>query len=177
MSLFIIITIAVSLSMDAFSLSLAYGTLKLSKKHCLQLSLIVGLYHFLMPLLGMKVGITLFHLLPFNSSFIVFIILTIIGIQMIIESFKEERNLNVMGFLQLFVFGFAVSIDSFSVGISLKAISENYLLCASLFSLSSFLFTYLGLFLGGKINNLVGKSSTIVGGIVLILIGITYLFH
>lgn len=177
MSLFVIITIAVSLSMDAFSLSLAYGTLKLSKKHSLELSIIVGIYHFLMPLIGMTIGTTLMHILPIKPSLIVFIILCIIGIQMIIESFKDNRNLNIMGFVQLLIFGFAVSVDSFSVGIGLKAISSNYLLCASLFSLSSFLFTYLGLFLGNKISNVIGKAATVIGGSILIIIGTIYLFN
>ena len=177
MSIFIILTIAVSLSMDAFSLSLAYGTLNLSKNHRLQLSIIVGLYHFFMPLLGMSIGNTLFKLLPIKPSIIVFVILGFIGVQMILESFKEESGLTVMGFLQLLVFGFAVSVDSFSVGIGLKAIHSNYLLCALVFSMSSFCFTYLGLLLGSKINNYIGKASTILGGTVLILIGILYLFH
>ena len=50
MEIFVIMIIAVSLSMDAFSLSLAYGTVNLDKKSCLKLSIIVGLYHFFMPL-------------------------------------------------------------------------------------------------------------------------------
>ena len=78
--------------------------------------------------------------------------------------------------LQLLTFGLAVSIDSFSVGIGLKTISNNFLLCSISFSLSSFIFTYLGLILGKKINQLIGKVSTLLGGIVLILIGIVYLF-
>jgi putative Mn2+ efflux pump MntP len=57
-----------------------------------------------------------------------------------------------MNFAQLLIFGFAVSIDSFSVGISLNMMDTNFLLCASVFSLSAFMFTYLGLNLGKKIN-------------------------
>ena len=56
MELLILFTIAVSLSMDAFSLSLAYGTLNLEKKDINNLSLIVGIYHFFMPLLGLFIG-------------------------------------------------------------------------------------------------------------------------
>lgn len=175
MSILIILIIAVSLSMDAFSLSLAYGTLNLSKKQNLTLSIIVGIYHFLMPLIGMALGTKVFNILFIKPVFIVFLILTIIGIQMIVESFKKEKQLVQMNFLQLLLFGFAVSIDSFSVGIGLKAINDDYLLCAFLFSISSFVFTYLGLILGKKINSLIGKASTIIGGIILIVIGIAYL--
>lgn len=170
----VIILIAVSLSMDAFSLSLAYGTLNLDKKYILKLSLIVGIYHFFMPLIGMFLGSKFLEIIP-NPSLIVFIILSFIGIQMIIETFKEEKKMELKSILQLLTFGLAVSIDSFSVGIGLKTISNNLILCAATFSLSSFIFTYLGLILGKKINQLIGKISTLLGGIVLIIIGIFYL--
>ena len=48
-----IFLIAIALSMDAFSLSLAYGTLGLTKKEVNKLSVIVGIYHFFMPLIGL----------------------------------------------------------------------------------------------------------------------------
>ena len=64
MSLLIVILVAISLSMDAFSLSLAYGTLDLEKKSINLLSLIVGSYHFIMPLLGMWFGNKLITILP-----------------------------------------------------------------------------------------------------------------
>ena len=61
MEIFVIMIIAVSLSMDAFSLSLAYGTVNLDKKSRLKLSIIVGLYHFFMPLLGNLIGAKVFY--------------------------------------------------------------------------------------------------------------------
>lgn len=176
MSILIILLIAVSLSMDAFSLSLAYGTLSLNKKDIIKLSIIVGIYHFFMPLLGMFIGNKIMDIFPFSPSFIVFIILSIIGIQMILETFREEKKVEFMNFLQLLVFGLAVSIDSFSVGISLEMINNNFILCSLIFSLSAFLFTLVGLILGKKINLLIGKISTLIGGIILIIIGFVYLF-
>ena len=52
----LVFLMAVSLSMDAFSLALVYGTLGMSKKYKIFLSIIVGMYHFVMPLLGMFLG-------------------------------------------------------------------------------------------------------------------------
>ena len=94
---------------------------------------------------------------------------------MIYETFKEEKIKPIINFKEILLFGLAVSIDSFSVGISLKVINESFIISALIFSIFSFLFTYFGLNLGKKINNLIGKSSTILGGIVLIIIGIIYL--
>lgn len=176
MSLITVILIAVSLSMDAFSLSLAYGTLGLSKRDISLLSIIVGVYHFFMPLLGMYIGSWLLKILPIAPSFVVLLVLSIIGIQMIVSSFKEERDMKIMNFIELLFFGLAVSLDSFSVGIGLKTIYEIPLVCSLIFMASSFLFTYLGLLLGKKINTKLGSISTLIGGVMLILIGIFYLF-
>lgn len=176
MSLIIILTIAVSLSMDAFSLSLAYGTLNLEKNHIKKLSTIVGIYHFIMPLIGLTIGKIILKVIPISADIIVCIVLSFIGIEMIIDTFKKEEEVKIMSIKELLLFGLAVSIDSFSVGIGLKAITDNYILCVSIFSLSSFIFTYIGLILGKKINNLIGKISTLIGGIILIIIGIIYVF-
>lgn len=175
MSILMVILIAVSLSMDAFSLSLAYGTLNMSKKEINLLSVIVGIYHFIMPLIGMYIGTKIIKLIPVNPNVIVFLVLLFIGIEMIIESFKNDHKISIMKFSELLIFGLAVSIDSFSVGIGLHAIYDNPYIAAFIFSLSSFLFTYLGLILGKKINEMIGKISTFIGGAILIIIGIFYL--
>lgn len=170
-----IILIALSLSMDAFSLSLAYGTLNLEKKYIKKLSLIVGIYHFIMPLIGHKIGNILLKLVPINPNIIVFIVLTFIGIEMLLDSFKNEEEVKIMTLKELLLFGLAVSLDSFSVGLGLNTISKNHLITLTIFSITSLTFTYIGLILGKKINNKIGKISTIIGGIVLIIIGITYI--
>lgn len=170
----LVIIIAISLSMDAFSLALAYGTLNLNKKDIYKLSLTVGVYHFIMPLLGLFLGSIILKYIN-NPNIIVFIILFIIGIQMIYETFKEEDIKNIVSFKQMLLFGLAVSVDSFSVGIGLNVISKNYLYCSTIFSLFSLSFTYLGLILGKKINNIIGKTSTIIGGLILIIIAFMYL--
>lgn len=176
MHVFIIIIIAVSLSMDAFSLSLAYGTLNITKKNIWQLSTIVGVYHFIMPLLGMVVGSLILQYFKVAPNILVFVVLVFIGVEMIGESRNHDTEVKVMDLKELLLFGLAVSLDSFSVGIGMETISHHYIISAFLFSCSSFLFTYLGLLLGKKINNRIGSISTLGGGIVLIIIGIMYLF-
>lgn len=172
MPIYIIFIIAVSLSMDAFSLSMAYGTLNIENKQIKQLSIIVGLYHFFMPLLGLTMGNLIFKIIPINPDIIILVVLSFIGIEMLIDTFKKDDDIKIMKLKELLLFGLAVSLDSFSVGIGLNAITNNSLLCVTTFSLTSFLFTYLGLICGKKINQIVGKISTIIGGIILIIIGI-----
>ena len=51
-----ILSIAIALSMDTFSLSLSLGTYNISYKKIFQISFTVGLMHFLMPLFGDFLG-------------------------------------------------------------------------------------------------------------------------
>ena len=176
MEIFILLIIAVSLSMDAFSLSLAYGTLSLPKKQILKLSLIVGIYHFFMPIIGMFLGKLILNMIHLKPDIVVFIVLLFIGVQMIIESFKNEEQVQILSKIELFLFGFAVSIDSFSIGIGLNTITNNYILSSLIFSISAFIFTYSGLILGKKISEMIGKIATILGGLTLIIIAFIYLF-
>lgn len=173
MSILIVVIIAISLSMDAFSLSLAYGTKNI--KNIKLLSLLVGLFHLFMPILGMMVGEKIIYLLPISPDTLVFIVLFLIGFEMIIETFKEEKEYNNLNLMESIVFSFAVSIDSFSLGLSLKAIYKNPYVCSLMFMIFSMIFTYLGLKLGKFLNKKIGSISTILGGITLIVIGIVYL--
>lgn len=174
MNLIIVIT-ALSLSMDAFSLSLLYGTLGMRKEEKLILSFIVGIFHFIMPLLGNTFGNFIFNYIDVNPDIIVFIILSFIGVQMIISSFRKTEEVHLMRFSEYFLFAFAVSIDSFSVGITFTNMTYNILFSCLLFSFFSLFFTLIGLIIGNKIEKLVGKLSTIIGGTILILISISYI--
>lgn len=171
MNIILLFLIAISLSMDAFSMSLAYGTKITDKKNIYLLSIIVGIYHFIMPIFGMKIGIYLLNLIPVKENLITIIIFLIIGINMIIEAFKSKENIKELKIIEMLLFGFAVSIDSFSIGIGINNISKNILIPSFMFSIVSALFTYVGLLFGNKINKYLGKISTIIGGITLIILG------
>ena len=175
MEILTIIIVAISLSMDAFSLSLAYGTLNITKKDIVSLSLIVGIYHFFMPQIGNIIGKIILNLLPIKPNIIVFIVLFIIGLQMILETFKVDRNIKNLKIKEMILFGFAVSLDSLSIGVGLKSIYHNVIVSSFIFMIMSFIFTYMGLHLGKKINDIVGKISTLLGGIILMLIGLLYI--
>lgn len=166
-----IFIIALSLSMDAFSLSLAYGTNQINKKY--QLSTMVGLFHFVMPLIGSLLGNIILNIIKIRPNIIVSIILSFIGLSMVFK--KEEKVSPVKTLLEQILFSVAVSLDSLSVGIGLKAITNNIFLSSIIFSVTAGCITYLGLLLGNKISNKIGFISQTIGGIFLILIGIIYL--
>ena len=97
------ILVGISLSMDAFSLSLIYGTLNITTKNKVLISSIVGIYHFIMPLLGLSIGSFLIkYLTLFNLNFLVAIIFIIIGIELIISNYKDKKIVpleNIISFL------------------------------------------------------------------------------
>ncbi|MEG1647443.1 MAG: manganese efflux pump [Bacilli bacterium] len=177
MKLTAIIIIGIALSMDAFSLALAYGTLGIKRKDILKLSIIVGLYHFIMPLLGTLFGEIIIKYIKVPSNIIVFIILLFIGINLIRESFENKKVSNKNNLFDFLAFGLAVSIDSFSVGIGLETVTSMHLQSSLIFCLLSCFFTLVGLILGKKVKTIFGKVSTIIGGVLLIIIAITYLYH
>lgn len=156
--------------MDTFFLSIAYGSLNLNRKTIISLSTIVGLYHFLMPILGMYFG----ELINLNNKYIVSIIFFVIGINMILDNLKE-KEIKPLSFFYMLLFGLSVSLDSFSIGIGLNYITRHIILCPITFSITSFFFTLLGLMLGKKINELIGNIAIVLGGLTLIILGVYYI--
>ena len=146
-----ILLIAISLSMDAFSLALVYGLLIYTKKRKLLLSIIVGVYHFFMPLIGMLFGNILGKINIISLDLVSFLILLYIGIDLILSTLKKEDRISTNN-LGLIIFGLSVSLDSLTLGIGLNSITNNYLLASSIFSITSLIFTYSGLRLGQKLN-------------------------
>lgn len=169
-----IILIGLSLSMDAFSLALFYGSKGINNKNIIKLSISVGVFHFIMPLIGYIIGAFIFNFIRINTNIIIFVILSVIGIQMIIDGLKEKKESDICA-IEILGFSLAVSIDSFSVGIGLTSIVKNIIIAPIIFSLISFMFTYIGLKIGKFLSNKFGSIATTLGGILLIILGIFYI--
>ncbi len=161
--------------MDAFSLSIVYGTTLLSNKIKNFLSITVGIFHFIMPLLGSILGLFIVHHIISNPDILVGIIFTILSIEMLlnIKELDEEKK-DFKNLLNAFLFGFSVSIDSFSVGIALGTHNENIILAGTIFAITSFIFTFMGLNIGKLLTSKFGKIANIIGSILLLLLAISY---
>lgn len=165
---------AVALSLDAFSLSIIYGTILKNKKTIIKLSLIVGLFHFFMPLFGYILGNLLIVSIVTNTNFLSFIIFLILGIQMFLNKNEDIILLNLSNTISILIFAFTVSIDSFSIGIAIS--KESILIPIITFSIISSIFTYFGLNLGNKLQKVFGNITTRIGGFILIILSLYYLF-
>ena len=164
--------------MDAFSLSIVYGTLNLSKKIKNFLSVTVGIFHFIMPLLGSILGLFIVNHIISNPDILVGIIFTILSIEMLfnIKELDEEKK-DFKNLVNAFIFGFSVSIDSFSVGIALGTHNENIYLAGTLFAITSFIFTLVGLNIGKFLTLKFGKIANIIGSILLLILALNYFFE
>ena len=168
--------IGTCLSIDAFSVSTVIGVYNLNTKKTFLTSLTVGLFHFVMPLLGVIISYQLNKIININTDLILGIILILISLQMFIEYIKpsnKEISLNNIGII---LFAFGVSLDSFSVGLGLQAITTDLLLSSTIFTICSFTFTFIGLTIGKYINKLLKNYSYLIGTIILCIIGLLFLF-
>ena len=168
--------IAIALSMDTFSLSLGVGTYNINKKDCLKLSLIVGVMHFIMPTIGSFLGNSIVSFFALNSNKLLGGILIFLAINLLINLNKEEDIEIDLSYLGMFLFAFGVSIDAFSTGLGLDAITNNKIFTMLIFTVTSFGFTLLGLLIGKFAKELVGKKASIVGFLLLICLGVYHLF-
>ncbi len=165
MSFISLIILALALSMDAFSLALSIGLQKIKKDVIIKCAIIVGIYHFFMPLIGNYIGQYFFLVVNIKSDIILGSVLIIIAINAIIEKFSTDKAKFVNSILGYNIFAFSVSIDSFSVGFALENSKYIYYL---IFALTSAIFTYLGFICGNAVNDLIGKIAEYIGIVILI---------
>ena len=164
---------ALGLSVDAFSLAIAYGIKNNNKKIIMWLSTSVGIFHFVMPLLGFLIGKIIKTVITFPNK-LVGIILILIAIQMYIEKDKDNNPV-IDTYISILVFSLSVSIDSLSIGLGLGTLNNNIFIPAIIFAIVSAIATLIGLLLGKRIYYKLGNKATILGIIILVIIAIKYL--
>ena len=168
--------IGVSLSMDTFSLSLSMGSLIKNNKFLNIFPFIVGIFHYIMPILGNKIGTEIINYFDLASNILLGLVLIILGINFAINYFKnEDININ-LNFISTIFLAFSVSIDSFTVGLVISKITNNQFLSSLIFSLCSFFFTSIGLLIGKYSSKYIGKYANFLGIILLILLGLYHIF-
>jgi len=172
-SLFII---GVSLSMDTFSISLSIGTFNMTKKKALFLCTLVGIMHFVMPLLGSMLGNKIITFLNINVNFLLGLILLFIGVEMIIDLIKDDDEFFELNLFNMLLISLSVSLDSFSTGLGLSAITSNIVLSGTIFSFCAAAFTFLGLLMGKYCGEKLGIYANLLGIILLIILGVLHVF-
>jgi putative Mn2+ efflux pump MntP len=171
-----IIIMAFALGMDAFSVSLGMGMYKLRFRQIFTIGVTIGFFHIIMPLLGIITGRFLSAQFGEIATYIGGGLLLILGVQMIWSSLSGEReSLITPAGLGLLFFALSVSLDSFSVGLSLGIFGARTLVVLVIFGAGATLLAWLGLLIGQKVQGLLGKYSEVLGGAILLLFSLKLL--
>ncbi|RSK28955.1 manganese efflux pump [Bacillus sp. HMF5848] len=167
---------AFALGMDAFSIGLGMGMIRLRLKQIFLIGVVIGIFHIWMPLIGMVIGRFLSHQFGNIAAYLGGGLLLFLGIQMIVSSFKDDEGpmLTPVGF-GLLVFAFSVSVDSFSAGLSLGIYGARTIVTVAMFGIVSMALTWLGLFIGRHTQSWFGTYSEALGGSILLAFGIKLL--
>lgn len=172
----LIISIAVALSLDAFSVSLSIGTFEKNYKTYFKFAAIVGLFHFFMPLFGSFTNYLLLRNLIINGNKLMGIILLVLSIQMILDLFKKNEENFSLDLKKTILLALSVSLDSYFTGIGLKSITNHLIFSFFIFSLVSPIFTFVGCILGKIGKKYLGKYANYLAIMLLLILGVKYLF-
>lgn len=178
MSLWELLVIAVGLSMDAFAVSVCKGlsVQKVKPKHYLIVAAYFGGFQALMPLLGYLLGVRFEAMVANVDHWIAFVLLGLIGVNMVRESRAGEEKLDdsftVSTMLLLAV---ATSIDALAIGVTFAFLGVNIVEAIILIGITTGIISGVGLKIGNVFGSRYKSKAEMAGGIVLILMGIKIL--
>ena len=167
--------VGLSLSMDAFAVSICKGlsVRRLKLSHAILCGVYFGGFQALMPTLGYFLGGTFSGLIQDVGYWLAFILLALIGANMVRESFGETESLNddfsPKAMLPLAV---ATSIDALAVGVAFAAVDVSTGPAAGLIGVTTFVCSAIGVKIGAVFGAKFRALAERAGGIVLILIGL-----
>ena len=166
MSIFSVFFIAVGLAMDACAVSVSNGIAlkKVRRKDALN-----------MPLVGYFLGSTVRQYIEAYDHWVAFILLALIGLNMIKEARsekeEEQRGSIVLSAKLLTLQAIATSIDALAVGVSFAMLKMNVWSASMVIGVVCFGLSLFGSSMGQRVGTVLEEKAQIVGGIVLIVIG------
>ena len=165
--------IGLALSMDAFSVSVSIGTTNINHQRRVFIAIIIGAMHVLMPQIGFLLGNKVFNILPINVAIFNVVIFIYLGITMLLK--KDDGKEFKYSLLNAVVLAFCVSLDSFSVGLGLMAITDYIMISTLIFGIISTVISYIGLTLGQHFYERFKERANILGAIILFTLAVVNL--
>lgn len=182
MSLLTLFITAVGLSMDAFAVSICKGLSmkKLSVKKALIIGLWFGGFQALMPTAGYLLGTRFEQYVTAIDHWIAFVLLGLIGANMVKEALAKEEDSNVddsVDFKIMFFLAVATSIDALAVGVTYAFLRVNIVPAVAFIGLVTFLLSVAGVKVGHVFGMKYKSKAELTGGVILILMGIKILIE
>ena len=176
-----LIILSIGLAMDAFAVAVCKGLSmpKMIWKNACVIGLYFGLFQGIMPFIGYLLGVKFQNKIVNIDHWIAFILLGIIGINMIKEAISKEtdkQNASIK-FKDMLILAVATSIDALAVGITFAFLKVNILLAVSLIGVITFIISVFGVKIGNIFGDKYEKKAEFAGGLILILLGLKILLE
>ena len=172
--------LAVGLSMDAFAVSVCKGLAvrRAGARECLTAGVWFGAFQALMPLLGYFLGTTFADKITAVDHWIAFVLLALIGANMIRESFGEEEGQSASMTPQaMFPLAIATSIDALAVGVTFALLTIRIIPAVLTIGCITLVLSAAGVWIGNRFGGKLGSRAEMIGGVVLILLGLKILLE
>ena len=175
MELWELFIIAVGLSMDAFAVAICKGLSvpKVKPGHALITGLWFGGFQAMMPLIGYLLGTSFAEMIESVDHWIAFVLLFIIGGNMIREALSGEADETDCSYCpkSMFPMAVATSIDALAVGVSFAFLQVNIVPAVSFIGITTFVLSAVGVVVGNVFGSRFKSKAEFIGGIVLIGMG------
>lgn len=178
-----LLLIGVSLSMDAFAVSLCQGLSmpRLNWRHAAVIALFFGGFQALMPVIGWLLGSQFAGYIQSFDHWVAFVLLLLIGGNMVREAFSPEEEEEEeedgcsagerLDLKRLFLMAVATSIDALAIGVTFAFLEVQILEAASVIGVTTFVISLAGVAIGNYFGTRYQKRAEITGGVILILLG------
>lgn len=175
MSLFDLVVIAIGLSMDAFAVSICKGlsVSRIKPAHIFTVGMYFGGFQALMPLIGYMLGKQFESVITDIDHWIAFILLAIIGGNMIREAVKggDDSCDDSFSFKTMLPLAVATSIDALAIGVTFAFLRVNIISAVALIGTITFVISGAGLGIGNSFGAKYKLKSQILGGVILVMLG------
>ena len=176
-----LLLLSVGLAMDAFAVSICKGISmkRMNWRKALTIGMYFGGFQALMPVIGYFLGTAFESIITNIDHWVAFILLGIIGGNMIKEAFEDEsENCNDdVGFKTMIMLAIATSIDALAVGITFAFLKVNLIAAISMIGVITFVLSDIGTKIGNRFGDKYESKAELVGGVILVLLGIKILLE
>ena len=170
-----LLLVAVSVGLDNFGAATAIGVSGVDRELRLRVALIFGVFEAAMPVVGLLLGHSLARTLGATAKPIGGAVLGLAGAYVVVTQLvgpREAAKEPELGVKRLVLIGAALSIDNLVIGFALGAYRVNLVVAALTIAAVSVALSLLGLEIGGRLGERLGRRSELVGGAVLVVVGV-----
>lgn len=177
MSFFEILLLAFALAIDAFVVSVGAGSTGATQgsRSMVRLSFHLGLFQFLMPILGWIAGRSITRYVQSFGHWIAFALLLWVAVHMIRHARGNESQATQKDpsrGIMMVALAIATSLDALAVGVSLALLQVSIWYPAVIIGIVTGATSFVGILLGRSFSKRIGEQAAVLGGVILIFIGI-----